>query len=104
MAKRPSSAGRINYSQTAIEEDIKTAMCHIKQGLQPSQIGREDTLKKWQFTRVDGRGLAPTLVTLYAHRQIRLDPRIFNYETEDVNLKVRQLAAHIKANHAFHHL
>jgi hypothetical protein len=93
---------RVNYPINNIERDIKVAMSEIKPGLQPAQIDRNDTLQKWYFSKIDGRGLAPVLMRDYAVRKrLRLDPRLYNYETEDVTKTVRQIAAVIYRYHRF---
>jgi hypothetical protein len=96
-------ATSVSYSSAAIEQDVKIAMSEIKPGLQPAQINRSDTLQRWHFSRVDGRGLAPVLIRDYAtQKRLRLDPRLYSYETQDVTKTVSEIAAIIRQNHRFY--
>lgn len=91
-----------NPSVDDVASAVRIAMTRIKTTVKPSEIRLNDTLKKWAFSRIDARGLAPKLTAYYYYDEILiLEPRLQNYETEDVTLTVRQIAKWIRDNHRF---
>lgn len=93
----------VAYSGAQVEADLKAAMGRIK-GVNPARILREHTLKFWHFNGIDARGIAPTLITMWANKHLKTVPRLYNYETGNIEMTVGALASYIHGSRRFYPL